>query len=319
MTTINRTLTVLKHKGKITKIDLSNEARYYFQGDGELRSRAYGILYTNYASYAIIYRCQDIRKFDKSGTIDYHEEYVFILTRSWLVTRNLEKEIKKKVKQFKLRPRNLETTYGGIASQTCLKWEKERNKKKNKRISSGRCPDHTAMSNLEHERYIGDWREYKRFSPLPGDMKCARHNYYLSVSGSFGFAIEGIAVVNNTTETLKYAGYMLPFVVKGSKQSARFRFQRNNEYVPSDMPPNYEILYTDYQRYSIVYGCRDFQRFDGLSPEDFHEQNYLILIRPEVVLSPGLEQEMNKKVRALGLKPRKLKKIYDDQNCPKKK
>ena len=317
ITRVNKTMTKLEYTGKMTPITKrESENRFYVQIDGKFLSKPYDILFTNYWSYAIIYSCEVVQRSDKSqGIIDSHEQYLFILTRSWHVTQSLEKEIKLKLRYYRLNPQNLEKTYD---DQTCLRGEKKKKEKKKKRISPGLCPEHTAMQNFELKPYMGDWREYKMFVPLPGDMKCVRHKYDISVSGSFWFAIEGIAEVNNATKTLKYTGYMVPFAMEGSNQPARFRFQNNNEYLPSDTLPIYDILYADYKRYAIIYGCENFQRFEESKLKDFHEENYIILVRLEAV-SPALEQEINKKVKALGLKPKKLKKTYDDQTCPKEK
>lgn len=115
-------------------------------------------------------------------------------------------------------------------------------------IAIGQCPSVKSQSTLDSTRYVGVWYELKRFpNANQGNLSCTSATYTLQSDGKVGvknqgyFAdgtidfIEGIAQVANDARPAELSvdlGFGWPATV-----------------------PNYFVLDTDYDSYSLVYCC----------------------------------------------------------------
>jgi len=102
------------------------------------------------------------------------------------------------------------------------------------------------MEKFEIERYLGDWHEIAKI-PLKWEVGCtfAKANYSWDSK-------RNVLLVRNDcldeNEKLKYSRTGIAYI-PDMKYKSRLRIKFNP---PSDPEGNYIVLYTDYEKYSIV-------------------------------------------------------------------
>jgi len=117
--------------------------------------------------------------------------------------------------------------------------------------SLGQCPDLRGISNFTVTNYTGTWHEYSRLFLVPEAYgKCVRATYSDNGDGTVGVFNEQISSL--TGQYIFIHGKATPV----DPQYAEFIV--NFEQVPVESSrPNYRVLATDYENFSIVYDCLD--------------------------------------------------------------
>merc|ERR1711976_112558 len=120
------------------------------------------------------------------------------------------------------------------------------------RISWGKCKTPEVKQNFTLQKYLGTWYEYERdFVVFEFMMTCGRANYSLNEDGS-------VKVRNTGTLFGKavdiYGSATVPDPKEPAKLVVKF-FDGDTETIP-----NYWVVDTDYDNFSVVYSCRDIAR-----------------------------------------------------------
>ena len=177
-------------------------------------------------------------------------------------------------------------------------------------FSPGRCPERQAMENFNISRYMCIWYGYKKYDNKQ-DLKCTRDTYRKTASGEFRFIIEGVTEANRTVE---YRGKMFSKKCGDSKCTASFFVKLDGDSLPSDASATYNVMYTDYTRFSIIGHCENApQRHAKTNP--WHKQYLLIMVRSKN-MTQELRVEIKKKMKELGMSKRGLE-LLRDGSCPR--
>ncbi|CAH0724605.1 unnamed protein product, partial [Brenthis ino] len=167
-------------------------------------------------------------------------------------------------------------------------------------ILPGPCPDIAPLKVFEPSRYLGKWYEYEKyFAIFEAGGKCITADYSLADGGAIGVVNKQINIYTGKPSQIK--GQAVP---ESQSQEAKLLVRFPSLPVSIDAP--YWVIDTDYDNYSLVWGCLQ------LGP--FHLNNAWILTRKR---KPG--KEVLQKVYDIA-NANKIDKSYflrtDQKNCP---
>ncbi|CAH2050035.1 unnamed protein product, partial [Iphiclides podalirius] len=146
-------------------------------------------------------------------------------------------------------------------------------------VFPGKCPEVEAMTNFDVKRYLGRWYEaekYFAFFELGG--RC--------ITADYGEKDDVITVKNTqindyTGKVNKIKGYAVPESEIGEAKLSVYFPQ-----MPINIAAPYWVVDTDYDSYSVVWGCFEFGKL-------FHTRNAWILTRernpPSYVIEKAYE------------------------------
>ncbi|KAK3724619.1 hypothetical protein RRG08_041103 [Elysia crispata] len=156
------------------------------------------------------------------------------------------------------------------------------------------CPEPAVQQNFDITRYIGRWFEYEKF-PNYFEMgaRCVIANYTL-------FPDNTVKVVNVAIQEVSYGLGICPWyrstvavgnaTVVDESEPAKLGV-RFSEYAPRG---NYWVLETDYDTYSIVYGC------SKMPAVPVYVETAWVLTRERLVAPANLDQ-IKERLTAKGL------------------
>ncbi|GFS10181.1 apolipoprotein D [Elysia marginata] len=117
-------------------------------------------------------------------------------------------------------------------------------------IKLGPCASVASQATLDPDRYVGKWYELKRFPNINQmDLRCTSAQYTLASNGSVIVRNQGITS-DGTLDSIEGTAQVVN-VSAPAELSVDFGFGW-----PADIP-NYYVLATDYDSYSLVYSCSD--------------------------------------------------------------
>jgi len=159
--------------------------------------------------------------------------------------------------------------------------------------SLGVCPDLRGVSSFDVSRYTGTWYEYSNvFEIFQVGGRCVRATYTDNNDGSVGVFNEQINAI-----TGKYGN------INGTARLADAAYAElvvNFDTVPfTSTSPNYKVLDTDYDNYSIVYNCNSLLGF-------FKSESLWFLTRNQTPDQTVVDQGYGK-MTSLGLPVRSLR------------
>ena len=121
---------------------------------------------------------------------------------------------------------------------------------------TGQCP---VMEDFQVHLYDGFWYEFKKYSEIPLRPTKCNSVYYQIIEGTYtavGFLERSVLISDKTTITAE--GTLVPVVqMNTTNQSlslASFTIDNGARPVP-ERQPKYNVLYTDYENYTIVSDC----------------------------------------------------------------
>ncbi|GFR71983.1 apolipoprotein D [Elysia marginata] len=115
---------------------------------------------------------------------------------------------------------------------------------------SGPCPSIVSQPTLDASRYVGKWYELKRFpNTNQEDLSCTSAQYTLASDGTVIVRNQGF-FSNGTMDSIEGTAQVVD-ASSPAELSVDFGFGW-----PSNVP-NYYILDTDYDNYSLVYSCSE--------------------------------------------------------------
>ncbi|XP_012711000.2 apolipoprotein Da, duplicate 2 [Fundulus heteroclitus] len=118
-------------------------------------------------------------------------------------------------------------------------------------LKSGKCPNPAVQSNFDASRYLGKWYEIRKLPTTFQKGQCATANYTLKGPGE-------IAVLNRELLDDGTIGSAVGTAkVKDPAEPAKLEVS-----FFEDTPPGpYWVLSTDYDSYTLIYGCTDYGLF----------------------------------------------------------
>ena len=126
----------------------------------------------------------------------------------------------------------------------------------------GRCPrNYSPQATLDLDRYVGEWYEIHRdkWTPFEILLGCDTAKYTAQPDGTVSVQNQGHRFIQG------WSGVTGTAVVADTGDASLIVSFGGNVPSPSDTP-NYTVLSTDYETYSIVYGCGNIM---GVASWDF--------------------------------------------------
>ncbi|XP_043990175.1 apolipoprotein Da, duplicate 2 [Gambusia affinis] len=118
-------------------------------------------------------------------------------------------------------------------------------------LRSGKCPDPAVQANFDAARYLGKWFEIQKLPTTFQKGQCATADYSLKspgVVGVFNRELLDNGTISSAVGTAK---------VKDPAEPAKLEVSFSD-----DVPPGpYWVLSTDYDSYTLIYGCTDYGLF----------------------------------------------------------
>eukprot|EP00095_Tigriopus_kingsejongensis_P004038 maker-scaffold5_size1054832-snap-gene-5.9 protein:Tk04038 transcript:maker-scaffold5_size1054832-snap-gene-5.9-mRNA-1 annotation:"AGAP009281-PA" len=172
-------------------------------------------------------------------------------------------------------------------------------------LSFGQCQTFPVIKNFQPDRYLGKWYEYSNyffFFQLFG--KCVTATYTDNKGQRIGVLNQSINEKNGRRNEARGEALLKP----GNQGLGRLivNFDDQPFFVRSNSP-NYFVVDTDYENFSIVYTCQN--RVGILKSE------ILWILTRERFPSQRLIQEVISKIKRAGLDPTRLRKT-DQNSCP---
>lgn len=180
-------------------------------------------------------------------------------------------------------------------------------------IRLGKCPQTPIKQNFNVTRYVGKWWEYQRF-PAPFELfsKCGFANYTLLSSDTVEVLNAGIQEFN-----FIFYKHRRPIVARGKatildpkepgKLQVTFGDSNMNSFA-GENDPNYFVVDTDYDTYSVVYSCSG-------DPLGFLNTQFAwILTREQGVIDPDLLRRLHNMLTASGVNVNDFMNV-DQKNC----
>eukprot|EP00094_Tigriopus_californicus_P008403 TCALIF_08097-PA protein Name:"Similar to APOD Apolipoprotein D (Cavia porcellus)" AED:0.13 eAED:0.13 QI:0/0.8/0.66/0.83/1/1/6/104/215 len=175
-------------------------------------------------------------------------------------------------------------------------------------ISFGRCRKFPVLKHFQADRYLGKWYEYSNYFfifQLFGKCVTAKYtdqsNYK---SQRIGVLNESINEKNGNPNSVNGIGVLEP----GNAGLARLTVNFDSQpFFARQDTPNYFVVDTDYDNFSIVYNCNN--KFGFLKSE------VLFILTRERFPNPKLIQSVRQKIRKAGLDPTRLRRT-NQKSCP---
>lgn len=120
-------------------------------------------------------------------------------------------------------------------------------------ISLGECPANVnRIDTLDIEQYGGVWYEYTRDSSIPFEFGSS------CVTATYGATFKNATHISVQNRAYYWPLFFVPYMAEGAAKcyvdEGRCAVSFSNP-VKTEIPPNYNVLHTDYTNYSIVYSC----------------------------------------------------------------
>ncbi|XP_077289515.1 apolipoprotein D-like [Arctopsyche grandis] len=164
----------------------------------------------------------------------------------------------------------------------------------------GKCPDFKVKQPFDSSRYLGKWYEAEKyFVRFEVGGKCITATYTDEGDGVIGVLNRQLNIASGNETTIKGTA-ALAGVPDEAKLSVVFPS------IPFGRPAPYWVLETDYENFSIVYSCTNF--------EDYQTTTLWILTRQRFPC-PAVIREARWIIGNYGLKRSLLMKT-DQRNCP---
>ncbi|XP_067110099.1 apolipoprotein D-like [Osmerus mordax] len=161
---------------------------------------------------------------------------------------------------------------------------------------SGKCPNPPVQANFDVARYVGRWYEIEKLPAIFQKGECGQATYSLKSPGAVAVLNEELLVdgrVNGVTGTAK---------VKDPAEPAKLEVS----FFENQPPGPYWVLSTDYDNYTLVYGCTDYFNL-------YHVEFSWILSR-ERTLSANTMEELRSILRSHNVSVDKLQ-VTDQSDC----
>ncbi|XP_013385924.1 apolipoprotein D [Lingula anatina] len=163
----------------------------------------------------------------------------------------------------------------------------------------GKCPAPPVKQNFDVDQYVGVWYEYQRyFAVFEFGLKCGRAEYTLKDDGH---------ILVNNTGTKKWSGKSTEAIgdAFAPDPDEPAKIIVNFGGAPSTGKPNYWVLDTDYNTFSVVYSCADFGGF-------LHADILWLLSRDKAGLPDDLTNQLRSRLEQQGLRTKYLMNIKQD-------